>query len=158
MGEVYMKRLRMVLPLTVLALGALPLSAQPVISAKSGVVSYTIGTVKLGDQAVEATATSFPEVKENGVLRTEDGRAEVLLTMGVILRMGDNSSIKMLTNRLIDTRMELLGGSHIVEASEIQKDNNLTILAKESTVLINKRGLYRFDVDDNRIKVFEGTA
>jgi hypothetical protein len=51
-----------------------------------------------------------------------------------------------------------LSGSHIVEADEIQKDNNLTLLAKEATVTINKRGLYRFDLDQNRLKVFEGTA
>ena len=47
------------------------------------------------------------------------GRAEVLLTVGVILRMGDNASLLMLTNRLIDTRMELMKGSHILEADEI---------------------------------------
>src|SRR5689334_9696332 len=137
---------------------ALPLAAQPVISAKSGVVSYTEGVVKMADQPIEATVTSFPEVKERNTLRTEEGRAEVLLTQGVILRMGENAGLLMLTNRLIDTRMELLSGSQIVEADEIQKDNNLTILAKESTVLINKRGLYRFDVDANRIKVYDGTA
>jgi hypothetical protein len=144
--------------LMILALAALPMAAQPVISAKSGVVSYTEGAVKLADQSVEATATNFPEVKEKAILRTEDGRAEVLLTMGVILRMGENGSMLMLTNRLIDTRMELLSGSHIVEADEIQKDNNLTILAKESVVLVNKKGLYRFDVDQNRIKVYDGVA
>jgi len=137
---------------------ALPLAAQPVISAKSGVVSYTEGVVKMADQPIEATVTSFPEVKERNTLRTEEGRAEVLLTQGVILRMGENAGLLMLTNRLIDTRMELLSGSQIVEADEIQKDNNLTILAKESTVLINKRWLYRFDVDANRIKVYDGTA
>jgi hypothetical protein len=141
-----------------LALAALPATAQPVVSAKSGLVSYTEGKVMMGDQPVEPTVTSFPEVKENAVLRTEEGRAEVLLTMGVILRMGEQASFKMLTNRLIDTRMELLGGSQIVEADEIQKDNNLTLLAKESTVLINKRGLYRFDLEQNRIKVFDGVA
>ena len=142
----------------ILALAAFPALAQPVVSAKSGLVSYTEGRVMMGDQVIEPTATSFPDVKENAVLRTEEGRAEVLLTMGVILRMGENASFKMLTNRLIDTRMELISGSHIVEADEIQKDNNLTILAKESTVLVNKHGLYRFDVDQNRIKVIDGVA
>jgi hypothetical protein len=137
-------------------LAALPLAAQPVISAKSGVVSYTQGVVKLADQPVEATVTSFPEVKERSTLRTEEGLAEVLLTQGVILRMGENSGLLMLTNRLIDTRMELLSGSHIIEAAEIQKDNNLTVLAKESTVMITKRGLFRFDLDANRIKVYDG--
>src|SRR5215469_15726610 len=148
----------MVLAVVLLALGAFPALAQPVVSAKAGLVSYVEGKVMMGDQPVEPTATSFPEVKENSVLRTEEGRAEVLLTMGVILRMGERASFKMLTNRLIDTRMELLSGSQIVEADEIQKDNNLTLLAKESTVLIHKRGLYRFDLDQNRIRVFDGVA
>jgi hypothetical protein len=142
----------------ILALAGMPALAQPVVSAKSGLVSYTEGKVMMGDQPVEPTATSFPEVKEKSVLRTEEGRAEVLLTMGVILRMGENAAFKMLSSRLIDTRMELLNGSHIIEADEIQKDNNLTLLAKEATVNINKRGLFRLDVDQNRIKVFDGVA
>ena len=144
------------LSVAVLALGALPALAQPVISAKSGVVSYVIGKVMVGDEVVKQSETKFTEIKENAILRTEEGRAEVLLTSGAILRAGDNSSFKMLTNRLIDTRLELLTGTHIVEVAEIQKDNNLTLVAKDATVVITKRGLYRFDVDQARIKVFEG--
>ena len=128
------------LSVAVLALGAIPALAQPVISAKSGVVSYVIGKVMVGDEAVKPSETKLTEVKENAVLRTEEGRAEVLLTLGTILRTGDNSSFKMLTNRLIDTRLELLTGSHIVEVAEIQKDNNLTLVAKDATVVITKRG------------------
>ena len=144
------------LSVSILALGALPAHAQPVISAKSGVVSYVIGKVMVGDEAVKQSETKLTEVKEGAVLRTEEGRAEVLLTLGAILRTGDNSSFKMLTNRLIDTRVELLTGTHILEVAEIQKDNNLTLVAKDATVVITKRGLYRFDVDQSHIKVFEG--
>ena len=144
------------LSVAVLALGALPALAQPVISAKSGVVSYVIGKVMVGDEVVKQSETKFTEIKENAILRTEEGRAEVLLTSGAILRTGDNSSFKMLTNRLIDTRLELLTGTHIVEVMEVQKDNNLTLAVKDATVVITKRGLYRFDVDQARIKVFEG--
>jgi hypothetical protein len=144
------------LSVSILALGALPALAQPVISAKSGVVSYVIGKVMVGDEAVKPSETKLAEIKEGAVLRTEDGRAEVLLTLGAILRTSDNSSFKMLTNRLIDTRVELLTGTHILEVAEIQKDNNLTLVAKDATVVITKRGLYRFDVEESRIKVFEG--
>jgi hypothetical protein len=139
-----------------LALGALSAHAQPVISAKSGVISYVIGNVMVGNEAVKQSETKLTEVKEGAVLRTEEGRAEVLLTLGAILRTGDNSSFKMLTNRLIDTRVELLSGTHILEVAEIQKDNNLTLVAKDATVVITKRGIYRFDVDQSHIKVFEG--
>ena len=144
------------LGMAVLVLSAVPALAQPVISAKSGTVSYVMGKVTVAGTEVQASETKMPEVKENTILATEDGRAEVLLTLGVILRTGDHASFKMLTNRLIDTRLELLTGSHIIEASDIQKDNNLTITAKDATVVISKRGIYRFDLEQSRIKVFDG--
>jgi uncharacterized membrane protein YgcG len=144
------------LAVAVLALGAVPALAQPVISAKSGVVSYVQGTVMVGDEVVKPSETKFTEVKENAILRTEEGLAEVLLTSGTILRTGEHASFKMLTNRLIDTRLQLLTGSHVVEVMEVQKDNNLTLVMKDATVVITKHGLYRFDVDQSRIKVFDG--
>src|ERR1035441_2850298 len=109
------------LSVTVLALAALPALAQPVISAKSGVVSYVVGTVKVGDEVGKPSETKLTEVKEKAVLRTEEGRAETLLTLGTILRTGDNSSFKMLTNRLIDTRVELLTGTHRSEERRVGK-------------------------------------
>jgi hypothetical protein len=141
-----------------IAWGAASALAQPVISAKSGLVSRAEGEVFVGDTAVEQSQTNFPEVKENATLRTGQGRAEILLTRGVYMRIGETASIKMLTNRLIDTRLELLTGSAIVEATEIVKDNNLTILAGDATVAVNKHGLYRFDTGAGSIRVFDGTA
>ncbi|MGD1074262.1 MAG: hypothetical protein ABSB15_29500, partial [Bryobacteraceae bacterium] len=142
----------------VLALSAIPALAQPVISAKSGLISYVEGKVYLSDQIVEPSPTHFPDVKENAVVRTDEGRAEVLLTPGVVLRLGESSSFKMLTNRLIDTRLELLTGSAVVEADEIAKDTNVTVVSKDGTVLLGKKGLYRFDTAPARVKVFEGLA
>ena len=142
----------------ILALSAIPALAQPVISAKSGLISYVEGKVYLGDQIVEPSATHFPDVKENALVRTDEGRAEVLLTPGVVLRLGENSSFKMITNRLIDTRLELLTGSAVVEADEIAKDTNVTLVCKDGTVSLSKKGLYRFDTAPARLKVFEGLA
>jgi hypothetical protein len=142
----------------ILALSAIPVLAQPVISAKSGLISYVEGRVYLSDQVVEPSPTHFPEVKENAVVRAAEGRAEVLLTPGVVLRLGENSSFKMLTNRLIDTRLELLTGSAVVEADEIAKDTNVTLVCKDGTVSLSKKGLYRFDTAPARLKVYEGLA
>ncbi|MGA9626316.1 MAG: hypothetical protein WBL65_10225 [Bryobacteraceae bacterium] len=142
----------------VLALSAIPALAQPVISAKSGLISYVEGKVYLGDQIVEPSPTHFADVKENAVVRAAEGRAEVLLTPGVVLRLGENSSFKMLTNRLIDTRLELLTGSVVVEADEIAKDTNVTLVCKDGTVSLDKKGLYRFDTAPARLKVFDGLA
>jgi hypothetical protein len=64
----------------------------------------------------------------------------------------------MLTNRLIDTRLELLTGSAVVEADEIAKDTNVTLVCKDGTVSLDKKGLYRFDSAPARLKVFDGLA
>jgi hypothetical protein len=66
---------------------AVPASAQPVISAKSGMVAKIQGSVFLDDQALADSATHFPDVKEKQVVRTEDGLAEILLTPSVFLRV-----------------------------------------------------------------------
>jgi hypothetical protein len=158
-SEVVMKLSgKAILPLAILTVGAVSALAQPVISAKSGMVSKAEGEVFIADKEVLESQTNFPDVKENTVLRTGQGRAEILLTNGVAMRVGENASFKMLTNRLIDTRLEILTGSALIEATEIVKDNNLTILAGEATVGIAKHGLYRFDMATNSFKVFDGTA
>src|SRR3954453_19653372 len=97
--------------LVVLALGVFPVHAQTVIGAKSGVINWVEGDVFLADKPYVMQPSQFSEVKENMVFRTEEGRAEVLLPPGVFFRLGENSSFKMISNRLIDTRVELLTGS-----------------------------------------------
>ena len=133
-------------------------SAQTVISAKSGLIHYVEGRVYLGDQLIESKFGEFPDLKENGQLRTEEGRAEVLLTPGVFLRVGDHSAIRMVTNRLIDTRVEFLAGSALVEADELLKDNGVTIVYKDYAVQLAKKGIYRFDSEPPAVRVYDGEA
>jgi hypothetical protein len=146
------------LSFAILATFALPAIAQPVISAKSGLLSYVEGQVMLNDQPVEFSNTRFADVKENSVVRTTDGRAEVLLTPGVTLRMGENSALRMITNRLVDTRLELLSGSAVVEADLIAKDTSVTVVVGSGAIALPKAGLYRFDVLPAQVKVFKGEA
>src|SRR4051812_37930103 len=77
---------------------------QNVISAKSGMVHYMEGDVFLDGKAVEVKYSLFPEIKEGQVVRTDEGRVEVLMNPGTFLRLGEHSSFKMIDKRLIDTR------------------------------------------------------
>lgn len=142
----------------ILALGALPAAAQTVIGAKSGVINWVEGDAFLGDKPYVMQPSQFGEVKENMVFRTEEGRAEVLLPPGVFFRMGEKASFKMISNRLIDTRVELLTGSAILEVDDIDKEATLTVVCKDGTVTITKAGLYRFDTEPAQLKVFKGAA
>jgi len=141
-----------------LAAGSVAALAQSVISARSGLIHYVEGQVYLDRQPVDSKFGNFPEVKENSQLRTEEGRAEVLLTPGVFLRLGENTSFRMITNRLIDTRLEVLNGSAIVEAEDIHKDNSVTLVYKDATVHPFKKGLYRLDATSGALRVFAGVA
>ena len=132
--------------------------AQSVISAHSGVIHYVEGRVLLGDTPVELKFAQFPDLKENQELRTEEGRAEILLTPGAFLRIGENSAIRMVSNHLTDTRVEVLSGSALLECTEILKDNALTLVYRGNTMLVEKAGLYRVDSDPPRFRVYEGQA
>jgi hypothetical protein len=136
----------------------LPVAAQPVIGAKSGIVNYVQGEVYLADKLLELQPAQFPEIQENTVVRSQDGLAEILLTPGVVLRIAENTSFKLISNRLIDTRLELLSGTAIVDAMEVAKDTSVTVVFKESTVAVTKAGIYRFDAKLDRLKVFKGSA
>jgi hypothetical protein len=144
------------LSLGVLAAGSV--YAQAVISTHSGVVQYVEGRAFLGDKPVEPKFGQFPDIKENQEFRTEDGRAEILLTPGVFLRIGENSSVRMLDTRLTGTRVEVLSGSAMIESNEIPKDNAIELVYKKESVRLVKQGLYRLDTEPAHFQVYEGEA
>ena len=153
------------IPVASLAIGAFLTGsafAQYVISAHSGVVQTVDGQAYLNDQQVQQKFGQFPEIKENQEFRTEEGRAEILLTPGVFLRMTENSSIRMVSNKLTDTRVELLTGSIMVECDDVQKneakDNAIMLLYKGNSMILVKHGLYRVYADPARFQVYDGEA
>jgi hypothetical protein len=142
------------------ALAGLPAYAQSVISAHSGLINYVEGRALLDGKPVEVKISAFPEIKEGQEFRTEDGRAEVLLNPGVFLRAGENSGIRMLSNKLSDSRLEFLSGSAVIESSSdmAQKDNSVSIVYKGATVHLLKKGIYRFDSEPAQLRVYSGEA
>jgi hypothetical protein len=130
--------------------------AQAVISAKAGVINYTEGEVFAGGQAVEPKNGKFPEWKKDQELKTTEGRAEVLLTPGVFLRVAENTKLSLLDNRLSDTRIRLLEGSILIECAELLQDNSVTFSFGEFNIAIRKPGLFRVEADPAAVKVYEG--
>jgi hypothetical protein len=131
---------------------------QQVLSAQSGTVHYTEGTVYLEGREIHPKFGQFPTLRPGEELRTEDGRVEVLLTPGVFLRLGDHSAVRMIDNRLSDTRIEVLEGSAIAECDALLKDNAVTLLYAGNTIRLEKHGLYRVDTNPAELRVFDGEA
>ncbi len=146
------------LPLVVFLIGSSSAWAQQVISAHSGVIHLVEGQVTLDGKQVAPKFAEFPDVKNGQVLAAEDGRAEVLLTPGVILRIGENSSFKMISNNRADTRLAVLTGSAIVEVGELLPSNAITVVYGDTHIEVLKRGLYRVDADPGKLRVYDGEA
>ena len=119
---------------------ALPARAQSVISTHSGLIHFFDGAVYLDDHPLESHLGRFPSMPQGGELRTADGRAEVLLTPGVFLRMGERSSIRLVSNDLADTQVELETGSAIVDAGEPSPDNSVTIIYRDWRIHFLQKG------------------
>jgi len=150
--------------LSALAISAMTIAVSPaqmVTSAHSGTLHYFDGDVSIDSAPVVAKVSKFAEIKEQSVLSTRQGRAEVLLTPGVFLRIGENSSIKMLDTRLVSTRVEILTGNAIVESDDPQmsvKDSPVSLVYKNYEIRPVKHGLFEIAADEGRMKVYKGDA
>jgi hypothetical protein len=137
---------------------ALAVSAygQAVISTRSGLVHFFEGAVLVAGQPLEAHFGKFASIPEGADLRTEQGRAEILLTPGVFLRVGEKSAIRMVSTSLADTKVELLAGSAMVESAEAAAGTSVTLMYKNWTVRQAHEGSYRIDCDPPRVQVRGG--
>jgi hypothetical protein len=141
------------------AMALAPLArAQSVISTHSGIVHFLEGGVFLDNQLLESRLGKYPAIPKGSELRTEDGRAEVLLTPGVFLRMGDHSAIRMVANDLGDTQVQLAAGAVIVDSGEPNADTSVTLIYRDWRVHFLEKGIYRVDSDPARLMVREGSA
>jgi hypothetical protein len=149
----------------VLLAGAAVCAAQSITTARSGTLHYFDGDVSVDGNQVTQQRGTFPQLKEKSVLKTGQGRAEVLLTPGVFLRLGENSSIRMLDERLISTRVEILDGTAMVESDDPQmsvKDSPVTLIYRDFDIQPVKHGLFEISSgqgqDPAELKVFKGEA
>jgi len=132
--------------------------AQSVISAHSGVIHYVEGDVSVDGTPVHPKFAEFPDVKAGQLVATAEGRAEILLTPGVFLRMAENTSVRMLSNALADTRMEVVSGSALVEVGELLEHNAISFEVSGAHMELAKKGLFRIDASPASLRVYEGQA
>lgn len=126
--------------------------------ARPGSINYVEGQVSIAGQALDAKAIGSAELQPGQSLDTQIGKAEVLLTPGAFLRLGDNSSVTMISPSLTDTEVRLDKGRATVEVAELHPENNLTVVQHGDAEHILKTGLYDFDADHNLFRVYEGKA
>jgi len=118
------------------------------ISAKPGAVNYIEGKAFRNGKPLSDKGLKSTFLDANDTLSTGLGKAEVLLTPGVFLRVGENSQISLISPSLTNTQVEVNRGEVMLEATGLVKDQSIQILNHGSSTTISKNGLYRFTAND----------
>jgi hypothetical protein len=121
-------------------------------------VNYVEGQVYVADQPLDHNSIGKVTLDNGQDINTEKGKAEILLTPGVFVREGDNSSLKMMSTSLTDTEFAVTQGHAMVEVDQIRPQNDLRVVEGNATAHILKPGLYDFDLQQNAMRVFDGEA
>ena len=147
-------------PLVILfvTVGSVAALAQQVTARE--VIARIEGSVFLDGQRLEPSASRWP-LKEHSVVRTENGRAEIILLFGDTLFLGENGSVRFRSNRgLNSSRFEILTGSAVV----VTGGDGPAVVCEED-VQLSDSGVFRFDVhlaaDGERfcrLRVYKGAA
>jgi FecR protein len=150
-----------VIGLLVLWVTSIPVNAQSEGGANAGrpgSINYIEGQVSIGTQVVDPKSVGSAVLEAGQSIMTEQGKAEILLTPGAFLRLGDNTSVKMISPDLTNIQVEVQRGHAIVEVTDIYQENNLRVDLNGATTQLLKTGLYDFDADRNLVRVFYGKA
>lgn len=133
-------------------------ASEPPKTAYPGTLNYVEGKVSIGSQSVGANEIGSARLEPQQTLTTQQGKAEVLLTPGVFLRVGDNSSVEMISPNLTDTEVAINRGEATVEVASIYPQNRLIIDQGAAKTQLLKTGFYDFNADQGQVKVFSGKA
>src|ERR1700739_3944455 len=127
-------------------------------NAMPGTLNYVEGQASMGDQTLDSKSVGMAELQNGQVLETGEGKAEVLLTPGVYLRLGSHSSVKMVSNSLTNTQVSLREGEVMLEVDQLYKENFIHISQPGGDTRVVKVGLYDFDANHQIVRVFDGKA
>ncbi|HLW77798.1 MAG TPA: hypothetical protein VKS01_12450 [Bryobacteraceae bacterium] len=131
-------------------------NARQMAPAAPGTVNYVEGQATMNGQPIQQNEIGSMQLQAGQGVMTQNGRVEILLTPGVFVRVGSNSSLQMVSPDLANTVVRLDRGRALVEVDWIQKENRIQVLIGNVPVMLQEKGLYDFDADHSQIRVFDG--
>ncbi len=156
-----MFRLR-VLPVLSLATLFTPAFSQGTNPARPGTINYVEGQAAVNGTELSRASIGHTEVDAGQLLSTGNGKAEMLLTPGVFLRLDNNSVVKMVSPDLTHTEVALERGRAEIEVDQILNANHLQVDIPNGSggaqVELIHRGLYELNENQSELKVFDGKA
>jgi hypothetical protein len=149
------KALSFVLSLATLSATAFGQNANP---ASPGTLNYVEGQASIEGRPMSSSSVGNTTLQTGQMLATANGKAEILLTPGIFVRLGDNSSVQMVSPDLTHTEIRLDQGRANVEVDQIYPQNTILIDLKNGQTQLLKNGLYAFDANNSTVRVFNGQA
>jgi hypothetical protein len=117
-------------------------------------VNFIEGQVSINGTLLNTKQNGQASLQPNQVLTTNVGKAEILLSPGVFLRVGDRGELRMVSADTVDPVVELVHGEALIEAD--RKGAHAHVLQQGANAAILKEGLYRFNADRSQIQVIDG--
>ena len=140
------------------ALLSVPAMGADTSTAFPGTLNFIEGQASIQTQPLTTKSVGTVDLEPGQTLTTQNGRAEILLTPGVFLRLDHNSAVKMISPSLTNTEVQLDRGNAFIEVAEIHKQNNLVVKQDDSTTRLIKTGLYAFSSEPDTVQVYKGEA
>jgi hypothetical protein len=119
-------------------------------------VNYIEGNISVDGRTLNTSQNGQVVLQPSQTLTTAQGKAEVLLSPGVFLRVGDQGEIRMISPELVNPHVEVVRGSAMLEVDSKVKDASVTVSERGASASVLKEGLYRFDSEAGRMAVVDG--
>src|SRR3954470_7931031 len=97
-------------------------------TALPGTVNYVEGQVSLNGRKVSSVQNGSATLGANQVLSVDSGKAEILLTPGTFVRVGDGSAVRMVSATLSNPQLEVVRGQAMIEVDYKPKMARLEVL------------------------------
>jgi hypothetical protein len=121
-------------------------------------LNYAEGQASVDNQSVGRDSIGTLRVPPGESLSTGQGKAEILLTPGAFLRVGDDSTVQMGFESPMETAAILTKGQAAVEVMAANRHVLLTMGMGNTTTRLVKNGLYEFDASNGQVFVYKGQA
>jgi hypothetical protein len=126
--------------------------------ARPGTLNYIEGQTSIEGRPLSPNSVGNTTLQAGQVLATANGKAEILLTPGIFVRLGDNSTVQMVSTDLTHTEIRLEQGRANVEVDQIYPQNTILVDLNKGQTQLLKNGLYAFDATNSTVRVFDGKA
>ncbi len=158
-----MPRLKATIALLFLATASVPasLAAQNTNGAVPGSLNFVQGQANIDGRPLDTKnfqMTQPRQLRAGETLATANGSADILLAPGALLRIGEDSTVRMVATDANRTEVRVEQGRANVSVNVVRHDHLLLVDTQNGQTQLLSRGLYTFNTATNTMRVFNGEA